>query len=150
MGERAPDGLDQLDEIAAVIADIGQPVVVAVLGLGVEGDLEGRVEAKAVGDRVRRGTLRDSVEIVEHQLVGDLAADDLVAALGGRKQGEGGEPFGVGALVAMGGERVGAQGRVGDRGGAGVQPALGGSSGGEDVQPVAPARPRGSSRAALT
>ena len=38
---------------------------------------------------------------------------------GGSEDGERGEALGVGALVVVGGERVGAQQRVGDRLGAG-------------------------------
>ncbi len=112
-------------------------VVVGVLGGGVEGDFEGSVQAQAVGERIVARALGDAVEIVEHQLVGDEAAGQLGAMLGGGEDGERGEALGVGALVAVGGERVGAEQRVGDRLGAGEEAALGGPGGREDPEPVA-------------
>ena len=137
LAQRRAAGLDQLASGSRRPRGRGVGVVVDVGGIGVEGDLEGAVQAKAVGERVLGGALGDAVEVVEHQLVGDEAAGDRRPLRRRGEDGEGGEALGVGALVVVGGERVGAQQRIGDRLGAGEQAALGGAGGGEDPQPVA-------------
>src|SRR4249919_3913601 len=54
-----------------------------------------------------------------------------------RENGQRGEALGVGALVVMGGERIGAQQRVGNGFRSGKKAALDRASGGKDPEPVA-------------